>query len=886
MPPGSPPIFAPAVNPMRTLRTLWRAQPDAHQALRMRRFLLSTTASAGVLLALVTAHLGGAIASRPFWAAASLVVTVNLLFFLLFRLGINLRARDPSLTIYQMLAASATIFFVVHHAGPARHVFLLVILVILVFSVFRLKRQEMMTVVWFDLIAYALEIGVSLATAPARIDLQIEVAQWIVMAGALHLFALVTGQVADLRGRVQERNRELASAVAALQHKQEELAHTERLAMLGSWSRDIATGNLEWSDETHRLLGLNPAAGTPMAAATSRYLHPDDSARYLQVLAQSAASGEEFSIKFRAVRADGAIRWMTMHGYAQRGANGVVERQYGTMMDITSEMQGQLLLRMQLGITQVLAGARALQDAIPQVLQVFGESQDWATAACWRIAQDGASLRCVDTWSNGNPKLAGFLAFQREIRPKFPVTGGLLYEAWAAQGPVWRADVSQDPSFKRRAAALAAGLRGAFALPVISNGEALRVIEFYSFDVREPDAALINLAASLGDQIGQFIERRTAEAALLQSQERLDLALRASGLGLWEHNLRSGTLYASDRCAELLGLPPESMSRTWADMARRLHKDDAASVASRLLESVKGGTPFAIECRGLTGNGAYRWFLLRGGVFLDANGLALKTAGSIADIEDRKRLERAKDEFVATVSHELRTPLTAIRGALGLLHGGVAGELPVEAHELARVALTGAERLGRLVNDILDIARVESGAVRFDLVNLDVTAMVGDAVAANLGYAASFNLRIANHCQLAGVRIRVDADRIAQVMANLISNAIKFSPAEGVVEIAATVETHLVRISVIDHGCGVPESFRARMFQKFAQADGADNRAREGTGLGLSICRALMHEMHGTVEHCDTDGGGATFYIELPLLQPLAAGAATEQPAAAVLAAA
>ena len=177
----SPPTFAPVVNPISTLQALWRAQPDEYQALRMRRFLLTSSASAAVLLALLAAHLGGVIASRPFWSAASLVVAVNLLFFLLFRLGINQRAHDPSLTIYQMLAASATIFFVVHHAGPARHVFLLVILVILVFGLFRLMRREMLTVVWFDLIAYALEICISVVMAPSRIDLQIEVAQWIVM---------------------------------------------------------------------------------------------------------------------------------------------------------------------------------------------------------------------------------------------------------------------------------------------------------------------------------------------------------------------------------------------------------------------------------------------------------------------------------------------------------------------------------------------------------------------------------------------------------------------------------------------------------------------------------------------------------------------------------
>ncbi len=837
----------------------------AKQALRMQRFLLTLTASAGVLIALIVCHVGGVMASQPFWLASSLVVGVNLVFYGLFRSGLNLRAQDPSLTIYQMLAASATIFFVVYNAGLARHVFLLVILVILVFGVFRLNRWQMGAVVGFDLLAYATEIGLNLIVAPGRINVHLEIAQWVVMGGALHLFAIVTGQVSALRKSVEDRNHDLAAAVASLEQKQKELARTEELAMLGSWALDISSDAVTWSDQTFRLFGLNPAAGTPKLAALRKQLHADDRARFLAVTDQSKRDGTEFSIEFRVWRADDAVRWMTMNGFADMDASGAVLRQYGTIMDITVEMQGQLRLQMQHDITRVLAEAPALKEAVPRVLQIFGNSLEWACGACWRIAPDGASLRCVDIWSDPNVSAGGFAAAMQETRLAFPVNGGFLREAWVTMRPVWRADVTQDEKYGRRAAARAAGVRGAFALPVVSNGEVLRVIEFYSVDAREPDAPLIDLAASLGNQLGQFIERRTTEVALQQSQERLDVALRGSGVGLWENNLVTGLLYCSPRVAELLDYNPEEMPRSWAAMALRAHADDLKPLSARVLQAVKTGGIFSAECRFLTASGEHHWFLLRGQAFLGANQRAEKIAGSMADIEDRKRLERAKDEFVATVSHELRTPLTAIRGALGLLKGGVAGELPPEALELTSVALSGSERLGRLVNDILDVARVESGAVDFDFEVLPVETVLRDALTANQTYAQQFQVHLVSRCELPEAAVRVDPDRIAQVMANLISNAAKFSSAGAVVEVVAAEAGRWVRISVIDYGRGIPAEFRARIFQKFAQADGADNRQREGTGLGLSICRALVEEMNGMIDFTDTPGGGATFYIELPL---------------------
>jgi signal transduction histidine kinase len=741
-------------------------------------------------------------------------------------------------------------------------------------------------VVAFDLLAYALEITLNVVLRPGTVNVQFEVVQWVVMGGALHLFAVVTGQVADLRRSVEERNRDLAAAMGKLEHKQDELARTERLAMLGSWVHHLPTGELQWSDETYRLFGLHAILGAPKLAALRRQLHLADAERFLAVVEQSARDGKEFVIEFRVVRADGAVRWMKMHGYSQPDTDGVVRRQYGTIMDITAEKQGQLRLLMQYGITRVLANSEALGEAIPQVLQIVGESFEWASGACWRIAPDGAALRCVDTWSHPGIDDGGFASMLRDRRVSYPVGGGFLREVWLTKAPVWRNDVTLDERYGRRAAALAAGVRGAFAMPIVSNGEVLRVIEFYSLDAREPDAALLELATSLGNQIGQFIARRTVEVALQQSQERLDLALRGSGVGLWENNLQTGVLYTSPRVAEMLETRREEIPRSWAAMIERIHADDLAGVSARLRQAVKDGSSFAVECRFLNGHGQHRWFLLRGEAFAGADGRTAKVAGSIADIEGRKRLDRAKDEFVATVSHELRTPLTAIRGALGLLHGGVAGDLPPEARELTAVALTGSERLGRLVNDILDVARVESGAVRLNLSVIAVETVLRDALAANLAYAQKFDVQLVSRCELPEAQVQVDPDRIAQVMANLISNAAKFSTPGAVVEVVAAAAGRWVRISVVDYGEGVPVNFRERMFQKFAQADGTDNRQREGTGLGLSICRTLMNEMGGIVEFTDTPGGGSTFYIELPLFAENASTPETARPSAQALQAA
>jgi PAS domain S-box-containing protein len=238
----------------------------------------------------------------------------------------------------------------------------------------------------------------------------------------------------------------------------------------------------------------------------------------------------------------------------------------------------------------------------------------------------------------------------------------------------------------------------------------------------------------------------------------------------------------------------------------------------------------------------------------------------VRDITQRKRMERMKTDFVSTVSHELRTPLTAIRGALGLVAGGVAGAIPERAQTLVRMAHLSSERLTRLINDLLDVQKMEAGKIDFNFQILSLPRLIDESIEANQSFAHRLLIQIELDQAVPEVGIRVDADRFQQVMANLLSNACKYSPAGDMVRIRVSKATsERIRISVIDHGNGIPENFRSRIFEKFSQADSSDTKTKDGTGLGLSIAQAIVTQMDGVIDYQSTLGGGTIFFVEFPL---------------------
>jgi CheY-like chemotaxis protein len=236
----------------------------------------------------------------------------------------------------------------------------------------------------------------------------------------------------------------------------------------------------------------------------------------------------------------------------------------------------------------------------------------------------------------------------------------------------------------------------------------------------------------------------------------------------------------------------------------------------------------------------------------------------LRDVSERRRTERLKNEFVATVSHELRTPLTSIRGSLGLIVGGVLGPVPTEVQRLVGIAHDNSERLVRLINDILDVEKIEAGRMQFRFDAVELKGLVRRTIDGTLGYAEQFGVSFELESEFVSAGVVVDADRIHQVLSNLLSNAVKYSPRGGKVRVALRARHELVRVSVSDDGPGIPETFHEHVFGKFSQADASDSRAKGGSGLGLSIAKAIVDRHGGEIGFESEVGRGTMFYVDLP----------------------
>ncbi|GEM_PF-2494644 len=232
------------------------------------------------------------------------------------------------------------------------------------------------------------------------------------------------------------------------------------------------------------------------------------------------------------------------------------------------------------------------------------------------------------------------------------------------------------------------------------------------------------------------------------------------------------------------------------------------------------------------------------------------------DINERNKIERIKSEFVSIVSHELRTPLTSIRGALGLIASGKVVELPVNAQNLVEVAIRNTERLSRLINDILDVERLETAQPRLQQVSTTTTEVVRQAIETLREAIHQTGVQVVS--QVEHLALQVDLDRIVQVLTNLISNAVKFSQSGARVTVHAVQEPECVHFTVSDTGHGIPDDKLSVIFERFQQADSSDVRDKGGSGLGLTIARAIVRQHGGQIWVQSEVGKGSTFHFTLP----------------------
>jgi PAS domain S-box-containing protein len=352
-------------------------------------------------------------------------------------------------------------------------------------------------------------------------------------------------------------------------------------------------------------------------------------------------------------------------------------------------------------------------------------------------------------------------------------------------------------------------------------------------------------------------KQQAATEAIIESEERVRMLVEHMPVGLIAIDKEGTILSANPRTEKIFCYPVADLKGKNLQMLFADNADSHPQTFMQMIRQKAFGRTAELTARRLTSE------TFPSDIAVDElqtkNGVQLLV--NVQDVTDRHEAERLKREFVAMVSHDLRTPLTSLLGSLTLLAGGAMGELPPEAQSTVATAESDVERLMRLINDLLDVARIEAGKMEmtFDTVALD--SVISRSIDSVRPFADTSQIAIL--ARPSNLRVIADGDRLVQVVVNLLSNAVKFSPPASNVEVSVQEMPGWVEVQVQDHGRGVPEEYRQAIFERFQQVSSEDSRAKKGTGLGLPICKTIIEQHGGTIGVRSASDGGSVFWFRL-----------------------
>lgn len=613
---------------------------------------------------------------------------------------------------------------------------------------------------------------------------------------------------------------------------------------IGTWTYDV-TNNKVFADKSLAKM-FSVSERESKGGKLESYLnaiHPDDRRNVERIISEALANSDSYEAEYRIMQPDGSVRWVVARGQIVRDKEEHTMRLPGVVIDITDRKKADELMRE--SQERFLMVTRATYDAV----------WDWnlITNHVW--------------WNEGVLAMNGYTDAQVEktsawwyehIHPedRERIVSGIHDvidhggERWSDEYRFLRADGGYNYIFDR-----------GFVLH--RDGQPIRML-----------GAMQNITA-----------RKRAEEALRQSQERLQIVLDASQVGLWYCDLPFDILNWSERTKEHFWLPPDAVVPI--DLFYQvIHPDDREPTRTAIEKSINEKTYYDIEYRTVNPHtGAIKWIHAIGHGFYNEAGEPIRFDGITIDITDDKLIQsereyllqrekdaraeaetanRLKDEFLATLSHELRTPLSSILGWSRLLK-----ERQVEGEQAIRAIETierNARSQSQLIEDILDVSRIVSGKLRLDVQPLELASIIETAIESVRPAAEAKKIRLQRVIDSGGM-ISGDADRLQQIIWNLLSNAIKFTPKEGRVQIKLERVNSHIEIIVADNGIGISEESLPFIFERFRQSDSSTTRKHGGLGLGLAIVRHLV-ELHGGMVHAASDGlnQGSIFTVIFPLI--------------------
>ena len=616
--------------------------------------------------------------------------------------------------------------------------------------------------------------------------------------------------------------RELAEVTAAFLESERRLSLALNSSGLALWDWNMVSGAVYLSEQWAVMLGGAPASTDTTIDTLTQVTHPQDREMVQQAIIMAAkGTTPSYLVEHRVRDQRGGWRWIHSHGMVvERNENGRAVRMTGINSDITD--------------------SKRTEDELRESAQRIKSIVDTVVDGLITISVKGV----VESFNPAAERLFGYVAAEvigQNVRILMPEPYHSQHDGYLAR---------YQSTGERRIIGIGREVLG-----------------------RRKDGSTFPMELAVGQMevngermftgvVRDITERKQANAALDRFKGTLDRTLDCVFMfepdSLLFFYVNQGALdqvgYSND---ELLRMHPYDIKPDFAEPKFR-------ELIAPLLQGQQSVASFETVHRHKNGRHVPVEIFLQ---YIAPSGERARFVAIVRDITERKKNERLKNEFISTVSHELRTPLTSIRGSLGLLAGGALGELPEKAKPMVDIAFKNSERLSRLINDILDIEKIASGKMRFDNKPQPLMPLVEQAVIANRDYGEQYGVTFEITRRLERGDVNVDAERLQQVLANLLSNAAKFSPRGEAVQVSVEQHPGAYRIAVADRGAGIPQDFRAHIFKKFSQADSSDTRQKGGTGLGLSISQEIMQRLGGRIGFDSAEGAGTTFYVDLPIWQ-------------------
>jgi PAS domain S-box-containing protein len=639
--------------------------------------------------------------------------------------------------------------------------------------------------------------------------------------------------------------RELRVAITSIELRKtnQQLSLALSATKIGFWDWDVQKNRFVCSREHEELFGLAPGTFAGTYESFAACVHPEDLKSMENAINQAIAQRSDYCHENRVVWPDGTIHWIEGKGKFFYNEAGDAVRMVGTITEITDRKARELQLRLlESAVTTtddavLITEAEPIDEPGPRILYVnpaftrmTGYTLEEVLGKTPRILQgqktDRASLdqirTALETWQAVRVDLINYRKDGTEFWVEMSIVPIADKNGWFTHWVSVQRDIS---------------------------------------DRKLAEAALQQLNEQLEMRVLQRTRELESSQAELQESEALFRSLsESSPVGIFKIDTEGKCTYTNPRCQAIGGFKPAAaLGNGWM---RFVHREDIKLILSKWSESQSLDGEFFCEFRHIQRDGTIRFCRLKTAPIFSDRDQLIGHVGTITDITESRAIEKMKNEFISIVSHELRTPLASIRGSLGLLAAGVLKHQPETAKQMLEIASSDTERLVRLVNDILDLERLESSQVILVKQWCDAAVLMRKSAEAVLSVAAENNINLSILPETA--KIWADPDRIVQLLVNLLSNAIKFSAAESTVTVRVEDLGDRVLFEVKDRGRGIPADKLETIFGRFQQVDASDSRQKGGTGLGLAICRSIVQQHGGRIWAESVVSEGSSFYFTVP----------------------